>query len=131
MAIVGFDSYMFDDLIYDIWGLVAIFMLTVRAKNRPVTTPDVRSLNLAPPHGQAWKPMRFQASFQGTQIHEKWSQEHLKNIKIESKIIRIPIYVKSRFLQYLPCENLVLGALGVQISSQKSIQNVTRKQAPR
>ena len=37
---------MFDDLICDIRGLVAIFMLTVGAKKQMVTIPDVHCLNL-------------------------------------------------------------------------------------
>ena len=75
------------------------------------------------------KIIKSQASLQGTQIHNKCPQGHFKNIKTESKVIRISIYVKRCLLQYLPYENLVLRALAVQISSQKAIQKVTRKQA--
>ena len=43
--------------------------------------------------------------------------------------INLTKYVESCFLQYIQCENLVLGAPSVQIPIQKSVQKLTWKQA--
>ena len=75
------------------------------------------------------KNHQFSSLSPSTKIHKNWSQDHPKSSEIDLEIIRIPISVKTCFLQHLPHQMLVYEAPGVQIQTPKSFKKVTWKQA--
>ena len=81
------------------------------------------------PPGKPSKIVMFQAWPQATKSHTNWSEIHRKSCKNDTKIVIIPTYVKSWFLQYLPHQMLDSGAPDTQIQTPKSLKNVTCKHA--
>ena len=75
------------------------------------------------------KSINFQTCFQGSKNQKNCCQGLQKTMKIDPGMHWKTKSVTSWFVQYLPSDNLVLGAPGVQFSYQKSMQKVIWKQA--